>query len=261
MRAPRTYRTEGVVLRYYNFGEADRILSLITPDHGKLRVLAKGVRRPGSKLSGHLDLFCRSQLLIAKGQTLDVIAGASTISSYLQVRQDLWRTSCAFYLLELTDRLSEERLENRPLYDLLVECLAALERARRPEVLLRYFDLHALDRSGFRPELRRCLVCRREIEPQVNRFGPQGVTCPDCPADMTSWPISVDALKVLRFLQANPLNAALRFAPSPRVLGEVEGQLRRAITAILEREMKSTEFLSLVRSQTAESKIAPPLAR
>jgi DNA repair protein RecO (recombination protein O) len=261
MGAPRTYRTEGVVLRRANLGEADKILTIATPDHGTVRAIAKGVRRPKSKLSGHLDLFCRSHLLIAKGQTLDVIAGAAMIDGYKAIRADLWRTSCAIYLVELVDRLSEERLENRPLYRLLVDGLEALDVGRNVEVLLRYFELHALDRAGFRPHLRQCLACQREIEPAANRFGPHGVTCPDCPVDATSRPISVSALKVLRFLQANPLAGALRLAPDPRVLGEVEGHLQRAVRSVLERDLKSTEFLSLVRRQASEGNISAPVVR
>ncbi|GIW06223.1 MAG: DNA repair protein RecO [Dehalococcoidia bacterium] len=258
MGAPRTYRTEGIVLRRDNLGEADKILTLVTPDHGKVRALAKAIRRPKSKLSGHLDLFCRSQLLIAKGQALDIVAGAAMIDGYKHVRDDLWLTSCAIYLVELIDRFSEENLENRALYRLLVEALEALDGGRNSELLLRYVELHALELAGFRPQLRRCLVCGREIEPETNRFGPNGVTCAACPIDSTSRPISVAALKVLRFLQANTLPAAMRLNADPRVLGEVEGQLRRAIRTILERELKSSEFLGLVRRQTAEGKIAAP---
>jgi DNA repair protein RecO (recombination protein O) len=261
MGAPRTYRTEGIVLRRVNLGEADKILTLATPDHGKVRALAKAIRRPKAKLSGHLDLFCRSQLLIAKGQALDVVASAAMLDGYKHIRDDLWLTSCALYLVEFVDRFSEENLENRALYRLLVESLEALDRGRNSELLLRYFEVHALDLVGFRPELRRCLVCGREIEPEANRFGPNGVTCPACPSDTTSRPISVAALKVLRFLQASPLPTALRLTPDPRVLGEVEGQLRRTIRAVLERELQSTEFLGLVRRQTAEGTLSTPLAR
>lgn len=261
MGAPRTYHTEGVVLRRANLGEADKILTIATPDHGTIRAVGKGVRRTKSKLSGHLDLFCRSHLLIAKGRTLDVIAGASMIDGYKAIRTDLWRTSCAMYVVELVDRLGQERLENQALYRLLVDCLEALDAGRNVEVLLRYFELHALDRTGFRPHLRHCVVCQREIEPAANHFGPHGVTCPDCPVDAISRPISVAALKVLRFLQANPLAVALRLAPDPRVLGEVEAHLRRAVRSVLEREPRSTEFLSRIRRQTGEGNISTALRR
>jgi len=261
MGAPRTYRTEGIVLRRTNLGEADKVLTLVTPEHGKVRAIAKAIRRPKARLAGHLDLFCRSQLLIAKGHVLDIVAGAAMVDGYKQIRDDLWLTSCALYLVEFVDRFSEENLENRALYRLLVDSLEALDSGRNSELLLRYFEVHALEAVGFRPELRRCLVCRREIEPDANRFGPNGVTCPACPTDAASRPISVSALKVLRFLQASTLSAALRLKADPRVLGEVEGQMGRTIRALLERDLKSTEFLGLVRRQTAEGKISASLAR
>ncbi|MFN8533781.1 MAG: DNA repair protein RecO [Dehalococcoidia bacterium] len=255
MGAPHTYRTEGIVVRLVNVGEADKILTLVTPDHGKLSALAKSIRRPKAKLSGHLDLFSRAKLLIANGRNLDVIAGAEMIDGFRRVRDDLWRTSCAIYAIELVERFSEENLENRSLYGLLVGALEILDETRNAEVLLRHFELAVLGASGFRPELRNCLVCQREIEPEENRFSPNGVTCPQCPFDASSRPISIAALKVLRFLQANDVATSLRLRPDPRVLGEIEGHLQRTLHSVLDRDLKSTEFLGIVRRQATEGKM------
>ena len=91
----RTYRTEAVVLRRKDFGEADRVLTLLTPEHGKVRVVAKGIRKPASRKAGHLDLFMRSKLLVAKGRDLDIITQAETMSAYRPLREYLLRGAYA----------------------------------------------------------------------------------------------------------------------------------------------------------------------
>lgn len=250
MGIPRTYRTEGIIVRRMNLGEADKLLTILTPNHGKLRLLAKAIRRTKAKLSGHLDLFCRSELMVARGNNLDVVSGAMMLDGYRNVREDLWLTSCALYALEFVDRFSEENLENADLYDLLVETLEALNTGRNPEIVLRYFELHALAVTGYRPQLQRCLVCDKPIEPEANRLGPSGVTCPDCQSEQGSHPVSIDALKVLRFLQRADLPTAIRLRPDTRVSREIDSHLRRMVRSILERELKSSEFLELVRRQT-----------
>ena len=87
----RIYRTEAIVLSRMDYGEADRILTLYTPHRGKLRVIAKGVRRPLSRLGPHLEYFTRCRLMLARGRTFDTITGADTVDPYLGVRDESGR--------------------------------------------------------------------------------------------------------------------------------------------------------------------------
>src|SRR6266516_3377843 len=109
MKAPRVYRTEAVVLKGYDYGEADRILTLLTPEHGKVRAIAKGVRRTKSRKAGHLDLFTRSNLLLAHGRELDVLTQAEALETFRPVRENLWLSTCAHYVSELVDSLTAEQ--------------------------------------------------------------------------------------------------------------------------------------------------------
>jgi len=122
----RLYRTEAIVLRRSNFGEADRLLTLYTPEWGKLRVIAKGVRKPTSRKSGHLELFTHSRLLVAKGRNLDIVTQAETLHSFRPLREDLLRTGWAYYAAELLDRFVEEGIEDRPLFNLFLATLGWL---------------------------------------------------------------------------------------------------------------------------------------
>ena len=110
----RLYRTESIVLRRQDLGEADRIVTVFTPAQGKLRAIAKGVRRPGSKKAGHVEPFTRNSLLVAKGRELDIITQAETLDAYPSLRQDLDRLGQAAYVIELVDRFAVERLGKYP---------------------------------------------------------------------------------------------------------------------------------------------------
>ena len=123
MTTQRLYNTEAIVLKKHEVGEANSILTLYTPHLGKLRAIAKGVRRPKSKLGGHVEILTYSKVLLAQSQNLDIITQSQTIESFLPLRGDLWRTSRALYIVELVDQFSAEGEENYPLFRLLVDTI------------------------------------------------------------------------------------------------------------------------------------------
>ena len=145
----RVYRTEAIVLRHSDFGEADRLLAVYTPYLGKLRLLAKGIRKPASRKAGHLDLFTRTQLLVARGRNLDIVTQAQMVEPYLALRQDLWRMSHAYYVGELVDSFGEEQAENEPLYDLLCNVLGWICTSADLPLTMRFFELRLLGLVGY----------------------------------------------------------------------------------------------------------------
>lgn len=241
----RVYRTEALIIRRGDFGEADRLLTLITP-HGKRRVLAKGARKTSSRLAGHIELFTHTSLLLAVGRNFDIVTQSSILQSFENVRGDLQRIGAAYYAAELIDRLTEEEDENRPAFDLLVSTLAALDRMRSIDLVLRFYELHLLGYLGYRPQLYHCAGCQEILTEDANRFSPSsgGVLCARCAAaDRSSAPLSLGAFKLLRFLQSQPQEAIERLSISAAVRGEAEQLLRIYIRRILERDLKSIAFL------------------
>ena len=124
---------------------------------GKIRAIAKGVRRPKSKLGGHLELLNHSALMLARGQNLDIITQGQTISSFLPLRSDLWRSSLAMYAAELVEQFTAEHVENYPIYKLLLNTLRRLCDGQSTELALRYFELKLLAYLGYKPQLHQCL--------------------------------------------------------------------------------------------------------
>jgi len=250
MRRVRVYTTEAIVLRRLNLGEADRILTLYTPDDGKLRAIAKGVRRPASRLGGHLELFSLSTLQLAHGRELDVVTQAETREAFRAVREDLGRTSQAYYALELVERLTPDRLENQAVFELLHELLVALDTPQPPALALHYFEIHALAALGYRPQLVHCVACRAAIAPGANYFSQPlgGALCPACgPTEPTASVIPVNVLKVLRYLQRTPALAEARLTVTDEVRGGVEAVLRAYVEALVERRLHTGEFLDRLR--------------
>src|SRR5262245_33730443 len=127
MRQQHSYSTEAIVLKHSDLGEADRIVTLFTPHKGKFHAIAKGSRRPVSKLAGQVDLLTRSQLQIAVGRTLDIITQVEMREDFLRLRAELWHMTCGFYLAELVDRFVEERVPHTDIYTLLLQMLRYLD--------------------------------------------------------------------------------------------------------------------------------------
>jgi len=253
----RLYKTEGIVLRSMDLGEADRVLTVLTPRLGKLRVVAKGIRRPRSRLGGGLEPFSDVQLVLAIGRTFDVVTQIAIEDPHLGLRDDLQATAEAWYLVELADRFCEGNADSHGPFVLLAQGLAALdapEGAIAREAVARWFELHLLDTMGFRPELTRCIECGAEIEPTGNAFSPVagGVLGPECAhAALGAVRISPGALKVLRHLQRSELTEVLRLSIPRALHREVERLLHETVSAILERELRTRDFLDEVNTRKA----------
>lgn len=254
--AERIYRTEGVVLRSTDLGEADRILTLYTAQYGKLRVMAKGIKRPASKLRGHLELFTRTRLMLTRGRNLDVITGAETSDAYHGLREQdpaaLERIGVAFRLVERLDRLTEEGSENRAIWDLLVSALRALSDGINPMLIAQHFDLRLLGYLGYQPNLDTCAGCNVPLQPVENRYSFElgGILCPDCRGhDPAAEPLSVNALKVLRLLAREDARVAARLRISPPLLDEVEGVLSRAVRLVTDRDFATPAVLRSMRAE------------
>jgi DNA repair protein RecO (recombination protein O) len=245
---------EAVVLRRVDFGEADRVLVLFTRERGKMPVVAKGIRRMSSRMAGHLELFTRSELMLAKGANLDVVTQAETRDSYRAVREDLTRTSTAFLIVELTDALTEEDVEHPELFELLTATFRALGTTDDPRLVAAHYQLRLLDVSGFRPVLMQCINCHEDLAPGRNAFSAflGGALCPRCgPSEPSSRPIDTDVLKVLRNLQRSGLPGSAHFRVPELVMREVERTLRDLIERHTERRLRSPDLLARLRADPA----------
>jgi DNA repair protein RecO (recombination protein O) len=238
----RIYRTEAIVLGRMDFGEADRILTIFTPRHGKLRIIAKGVRRPMSKIGPHLEYFTRSHLMMAKGRDLDVVTGAETLDPFLPIRSNLDALGHASHMAELLNRLTEDRQENARAYDLLARSLRLLADGVDPYAVTRHYEMALLAILGFRPELYRCVQCSSEIQAIPNAFSVRlgGMLCAACRgSDVAARQLSVNAQKYLRTLDRAGLSGAVALRLDDSLAAEIEGAFAAYIRHVAERDLSS----------------------
>ncbi len=255
MNKPRTYQTEAIIIKKTKLGEADRILTLYTPHLGKIQAVAKGVRRPRSKMAGHLELLTYSLVSLARGRNLDTVTGSQTINSFLPLKSDLWLTSCGLYIIELVNQFSPDQVENYPLFQLLLETMGQLCQANNKELTLRYFELQLLNEVGYRPQLQQCVSCNLPLEPAINYFCPSagGMLCTKCsPSQPLIYALSVNAQKVLRLLQNSDYNTVSRLKIDAKLSQQLERVINGYLKYLLEREVKSAAWLDTLREQARE---------
>jgi DNA repair protein RecO (recombination protein O) len=232
------YHDQGIVLRTYKLGEADRIVVLLTKGHGKVRAVAKGVRKTKSRFGGRLEPTSHVRLLLYEGRELDIVSQAESIDHFRAIRDDLDRLGQAVSMLEAADQLALEREPSTRIYDMLVGALRTLADKGSPLVVPAFF-LKLLALEGFRPQVESCLVCGDE-EPLVSWAIEDGGL--RCAAHRQGAAVSGEAVTVLQDILGGRLGAALAQAQGP-VVAEVDHLAIRALEHHLERRLRSVTAL------------------
>lgn len=261
-RRQRLYRTEAIVLKRRDYGEADRLLTVFTSQHGKLVLLGKGVRKTQSRKAGHVELFTHSTFLIAKGRTWDLVTQAEMIEPYLGVRESLLRTSYAYYIAELLDGFTQEQDAQPALFALLRETLARLAASNEETLPLvaRFYDLHLLSLAGYQPQLFHCVACQTELEPVTNYFSivDGGVLCPQHgEGRVDAEPLPLPLFKALRFIQSRDWEQVAQLNLSAAMQADLERLLHGYIVYQLERNVRSAAFLRTLREQMQDAPHTP----
>jgi DNA repair protein RecO (recombination protein O) len=234
------YRDEGVVLRTHKLGEADRIIVLMTAGRGKVRAVAKGVRKTKSRFGGRLEPGGHVSLILYEGRNLDTINQADSIDQYRPIREDLDLMTDAMALVEAVDQVAQEGEPNAPLYRMLTGALRALSDApTRSPLLVAGFYWKLLALEGLSPVLDECVRCGRTDD--LVSFDPVegGVLCREHRRGPTLEP---DALELLRFILGGQLGRALDVPAGPAT-STVSTLATASLEAHLERRLRAVHLL------------------
>jgi DNA repair protein RecO (recombination protein O) len=239
------FRDQGVVLRTYRLGEADRIVVLLTEHHGKVRAVAKGVRRTASKFGARLEPLSHVALLLWQGRgELDVVNQVEVIDHFRTVREDLDRMTRGLPLLEVADQLAQERHADPRLYEMLVGALRALSLMDRdPTMVAPAFFLKALVLEGAGPILDVCASCGEpgtEVELVAFDLAEGGALCRRC---RRGRPVSAEALELIRRVLGGSLGPVLATSP-PSCAGEVAELAYEAMESHLDRRLRSVRSVA-----------------
>ena len=235
------YRDQGVVLRTIKLGEADRIVTLLTQGNGKVRAVAKGVRKPTSRFGARLEPTSHVAVQCYRGRELDVVTQVETIDAFRQLREHYGSLTHAISMLEAVDQVAQEHEANPALYRMLVGALRTLAVSPSPLVAPAFF-WKLLSLEGFHPILDTCTRCGDETGPFVAfDFGEGGVLCADC-ARLRGRRVDVEAIALLRRILGGDLRGALS-DPANRSGVEVERLGVAALEYHLERRLRSAALL------------------
>jgi DNA repair protein RecO (recombination protein O) len=255
MPRTRLSNVDAIILRRSDYGEADRLLTVFSANQGKVRLLAKGARKTKSRKAGHIELFMHTILQVAEGRNFGIVTQADTVESFRPLHEDLDKISQGYYLSELVDKFTEEHDPNFNIFELLALTLARISDGEVGTrfLALRYFELHLLSLTGYQPQLHFCITCSEAIQAEDNYFAVPsgGVLCPNCGETVAqARRISLGALKVLRFLQTHPWPEAANLQLTPTTQDIVERILLDYISYVLERQLKSVDFLKKLKQIT-----------
>ena len=179
-------KTEAIVLRTYKMGETSKLATLYTADFGKIKVTAKGARKPKSKFVGALELMTQINAVcyMRDERDLQTLSDCDLVQRFPVLRHDVQRMAYGSAACELVERLTIDNEPNQRLFRCLVGVLQALEEVTldRIETLFWYFQLRLADAMGYRPELHVCVSCRQPIQGEWSNFNPAagGTLCAAC---------------------------------------------------------------------------------
>ncbi len=236
------YNDQGIVLRSYSFGEADKVVILLSPNRGKLRTVAKGVRKTKSRFGGRLETLTHVDLVLYEGKNLDMITQVSIIEAFPSVREDLDRVVAAGTMIEVADVVAQEGEPARRLFLLLQRGLRALDDSGTHPDLVTAYLLKAAEIVGVAPALSHCAGCGAKEALSRFSFAEGGVLCDRCrtPGSYALRPGVIDYLAILA-------GADLSALPDPdaAMSGEAMGISRRFMEYHLERKLDSMELIDV----------------
>ena len=235
---PGVYRDVGIALRTVKLGEADRIVTFVTEGHGKVRAVAKGVRKTKSRLGARVEPPTHVALQLWEGRELDVVTGAEALDHFKAVRTDLDRLTRATALLEAVDAVVQEREEDPRLYAMLLGALRVLAAQEAP-LLVPAFYWKLLAQQGVGPVVDACAHCGEAADLVAFDMAEGGALCRACRSGVR---VSGDAIRLLQRILGGELVAVLT-EPASQAGFEVEALATTALEAHLERRLRSVRLL------------------
>jgi DNA repair protein RecO (recombination protein O) len=234
------YREQGVVLRTWKLGEADRIVVLLTQGEGKVRAVAKGVRKTKSRFGGRLEPFSHVDLSLYRGRELDIVTQAEVINSFRALREDYPRVVAGTACLEAADLVAQERETNIRLYLLLVRALRALDGgARDPSVVLDAFLLKLMALEGYRPAVAECAGCgAAEPPPRCFSIARGGGLCERCRSGQEST-LDAGTMPLLTALLGDDLDTTAQRDPVPASRREAGALVKGYVEYHLDRRLRA----------------------
>lgn len=240
-------RVEGIVIRTNDYGETNKIVTLYTKENGKVAVMARGAKRPKSRFASSAQLFVYGIFVYQSSKGMGSLNQADIIDSFKVIRSDLMLTAYAAFVVELLDKLTEDKKPSGSLFDLLQQTLTYMNEGLDPEILTRIFEMKMLYVAGVAPILDRCSLCGNPESDFVFSLKHAGLLCHQCKLeDPYHRTASKRILQLLRLFQQMNINRLGNI----NVKTETKEQLKEIISAYYDEfvgvHLKSKRFLDQI---------------
>jgi len=215
-----SYKTQAIIINRLNLGESDKILTLFSPDYGKIRAVAKGSRRTKSKFGGHTELFSLVELIISTGKNLDIVSEANLLKNFLANSPDIDKVKSAYYFGEIISKLLPDGSANKEVYDLYLYCLNNIN-VTDIRLLQLVFIARILKNLGIYPELSNCVKCEQKPDKSDIRFSKSagGILDADCALHFgDSESTNEDTVKLWRYVAESLLENTLKISANPETV-------------------------------------------
>ncbi|HSR13223.1 MAG TPA: DNA repair protein RecO [Thermodesulfobacteriota bacterium] len=242
------HKTSAVILHSLPYGESDQIVTFYTFDFGKLKGIAKGAKRSRKRFGARLEIGSCVKATFFEKETSDLVrvSDCDLVHSFDGLRQDIRKLAWASYFIELIREMTGERIQNKPLFRLLVAFLRLVDGGVLKDEVQRVFEIRFLSHLGYRPQLDHCTRCRKGHSAERFFFSSSegGVLCPSCAGSVPGLlPVSLGTIRTLLLAQTIPFEKVGRISFSPQSLKESEAVLSLFLRHYLGKELKSKKFL------------------
>jgi DNA repair protein RecO (recombination protein O) len=238
-------KCEGIIIRTTDYGETNKIITLYTREWGKIGVMARGAKKPKSRLSSITQLFTHGYFLVQRGTGLGTVQQGEMITSFRSIGEDIFLTAYASYIVELTDKCTEDRKPNPFHFELLFQTLNYLNEGYEPDILMNIYEMKMLNVMGMNPILNQCSVCGSTDGHFSFSIREGGFICHRCldkdPYHLKLLPATVKLLRLFYYFDLSRLG-------SISIKEETKSELKKVITAYYEEysglQLKSKKFLN-----------------
>lgn len=230
------YNSRVIIIKNKDYREADKLVTLFSEKEGKIRAIARGVKKPGSSLRACVQPFCHSYLSFSGNRELDLITQGRLLDFYGNVREDIERVVYAVYIMELLDKALLDNVPMPSLYAVVLKILQHFNDQGLNLLILRYFELFLLAQLGYRPELNRCIICGREKAGNIFSMSDGGLVCSNCSApSRNNFILSGESIALLRLMLSGRVDILNRVKASDGALKQLEMFLEKYLEYYLER--------------------------
>ncbi|MDN5347487.1 MAG: repair protein RecO [Clostridia bacterium] len=247
------FRADGIVLSSRDFGEADKLIRILTPRRGKIEAIAKGARKANSSLRGGTQLLAYSSFLLYDGRELATVTQCELRRSFIPLCGELGTLAHAYYLAEIADAVVMPGEPNPGMFYLLLASLSLLTRTD-PEIVARAYEARTLKLMGLQPRFKKCALCGRDLKQQNKvpfAIKAGGALCPKCcrGQDKVIF-MNADALAAWKRLNFFPWEKLKCLHLGPGLLRELAVVMPGYLEYQLERKLKSREFIGAIRGES-----------